>query len=190
MAYKPPMHGRDHCPGGSDPIPAACFATAIAWARRSRPYTSANQLIGNSSFDAFDMVNNYNMGSGESGEEWFQPETGGNADGIVVQQNAFVLITIGLMWFDVVNATWWPWVSIDPSSGTTRLMFPEFAGTAATTQRGHWTTHSRCSAGDIIIAGVWQSSGGNRNVDASYLEVSVLGTWSGTAPTAMDPDNI
>ena len=23
MAYKPPMHGRDHCPGGADPIP--CF---------------------------------------------------------------------------------------------------------------------------------------------------------------------
>lgn len=31
MAYKPPIHGRDHCPTGSDPIPCLTPATFKAW---------------------------------------------------------------------------------------------------------------------------------------------------------------
>lgn len=44
MAYKPPIHGRDHCLGGSDPIPATCLSSSPPWARR-RVYAQANQSI-------------------------------------------------------------------------------------------------------------------------------------------------
>lgn len=172
------------------PAPAT-GSSDIPWARRSRPYTSAVQATTSGSFTPFDMVNDYNMGTGESGEAWFQPETSGSADGIIVQQDAFIILRVSLIWDSVVNATWWPYVSINPAAaGSTRLMFPEWAGTSATTQKGTWEFHDRVQTGDIIIAGVWQSAGTPRNVQASYLEVAVLGTWTGDPPQDMDPGDI
>ena len=49
-----PIHGRDHCSGGADPIP--CLPTAVPWVRRSK---TTNQAIQNGDNDAtltFDTV--------------------------------------------------------------------------------------------------------------------------------------
>ena len=61
MVYKPPMHGRDHCPGGSDPIP--CL-TDRPWARLGLGgATATNNTWTNVDFTVAETFNEATLGN-------------------------------------------------------------------------------------------------------------------------------
>lgn len=130
------------------------------------------------------------MGTGESGEPYFEAQTTGSANGIVILQNCFVIITVSVVWDTNPSGAWWPWIGIDPLSGTQRIYQPQYSNQNTFSSKGRFTSHDRCDEDDVLTFGVVQISGGTRNLDAGFCEIAVLGTWTGANPKNIDPDDI
>ena len=178
MAYKSPMHGRDHCPGGADPIP--CWPLG-GWARRSKGADASNQVIPNNSVSTITFNHDYNMGAGESGESYFL-STGNNLRVLV---HGIYIITAEVIW--VESATFDVGISIsDGLAGAGHY----FAGakTGATTISQALTFVHNYAANTNLALQVLQSSGSDKNVDAAFLHAWFLGGYTGTEFTAMNPD--
>jgi hypothetical protein len=176
-------HGWTHAPkeqGGTDPIPSV--AAEFPWARRSKGFDASNQIIGTGTVTAVTFNHDYNMGAGESGEGYFDVLS----DSIEILQDGVYLISGGVIWFE--SSTFDCGVGYYDAVANDEHMF---IGANITGSNGvaHSFTHMhRYTAGSVFITlNVVQTSGSTRNVDAAYLEVMRIGSWTGTDFTAMDP---
>jgi hypothetical protein len=108
------------------------------------------------------------------------------ANKIEVLRSGIYAITCECYWFDAVGSTWmFGWDEIVASAW---LHMSTFAGTTSTTVTGVVSGLWRIKAGTKINMNIWQITGGNRNLDAAYLEISQIGGYTGTERSAMDPN--
>src|SRR5262245_44393395 len=84
----PQMHGRTHCPGGSDPIPTACMPGVVAYAMVS---SVSNQTAGLAP-DVLGDYNNWPLTDGYSSDpSILEPDD--TAIGIRVHEPGFIIAT-------------------------------------------------------------------------------------------------
>lgn len=177
-----PIHGRDHCPGGPDPIP--CLDTNRPWARIARRFADSNQVISNVSFTEIDTTTDWNVGAGESGNGVFTVDHTTNI--LEVEIAAVILVHCRVYWFSAITNPWILWVN---NSRVANLNEAHFAGLGGSTDdAGDLEFHTRVAANTQFSFGVRHQDGANRSVDAAMLDIMVIGTYTGTEFAAMDPD--
>lgn len=174
----PQMHGRTHCPGGSDPIP--CLPGY--WARRSKGFDAANQTIGGTgSVTTITWNHDYNMTGSESGVGYFEA----NSNAIKVLNQGIYIVTAEIMWFEAANFNYVLSIS-DGLAGAGH--YQQGANLGATTISSSISFTHRWTANTNISLTVAQDSGVNKNIDAAYLEIVLLAGYTGTDFVDMNPD--
>ena len=188
MAYKTAMHGRDHCPQGSDPIP--CLGNH--WARIQKTYGSALQSISGSNgfFNVYCGIGGdaINLGPGESGNGYFEEiesvDAGNPVIGLEPQVPGLYLVTCELVFNEVHNFEHSVGIS---DQASTPHMSP---GNINPSQSvfSTFSTYKRWPAGVQVIFTVSQGSGAARNIDAAFMELCFIGGSTGLTRASLDPD--
>jgi hypothetical protein len=154
----------------------------IPWARRSKGFDAGNQTIGTGTLTAVTFNHNYNMGAGESGEAYFGPVS----DSIEILQDGFYLITGEVIW--TTSPNWTGAIGYYDSDAIEDHLFGAAAPNSGGFNTQAFTAIHRYTAASIFITlTVMQNSGSTKDIDAAYLEISYLGSWTGTDFLSMDP---
>lgn len=155
----------------------------MPWARIVRQFADSNQSIGNNSFVEINCTASYNVGAGESGNGVFTVDLTDNT--ITVVNAGVVMVRALANWFDAITNAWIVWVS---NSEVSNQNHRRAGGGISTTMQDELMFLTRVPAGTSFTPGVWQIDGAARNLDFGFLEVSYMGTYTGTDFSAMDPD--
>jgi hypothetical protein len=175
-----PIHGGDHCPGGPDPIP--CLSSEIPWARRSKGFDASNQTIGTGTLTAVTFNHDYNMGASESGEPYFDAVS----DSIEILQDGLYLITGEVIW--TTSPSWTGAIGYyDSDAGDDHLFAAAAPNSSGFNVQAFTAVHRYTAASIFITLTVMQNSGTTKDIDAAYLEIARIGSWSGTDFLSMDP---
>jgi len=162
---------------------AASGLVDVPWARITRRFADAAQVIPSNSFTEIDCTQSYNVGAGESGNGVFTVDL---ADNTITVVNAGVVMVRSLAnWFSSITNAWILWVS---NSAVANQNQRRAGGGVSTTMQDELMFLTRVPAGTSFTPGVWQIDGANRSLDVGFLELSYLGTDTGTEFSAMDPD--
>lgn len=163
--------------------PAPPSSDAVPWARISRRFADSNQTIGSNSFVEIDFTTSYNVGAGESGEGVFTVNLTNNS--ITVVPAGTVVVRAYANWFSAITNNWIVWVS---NSEVANQNQRRSGGGISTTAMDELMFQTRVPANSVFEAGVWHIDGANRDLDCAFLEVSYIGTYTGTNFDSMDPD--
>lgn len=159
----------------------------MPWARRSHSFTT-DQSIANNSTTNVTFDNDYNMGTGESGEGWFS--AGSNYFINILQPGVYAL-TAEVTWTDAMTSSWAMAISSDYAAWI-HTMPGYFEATGATPSGNgmlsmiHRYNPNNIAAGPVLS--VYQRTGASKNLNAAYLEIVRLGDYTGTDFNDMDPD--
>lgn len=172
MATKPAMHGRDHCPTGSDPIP--CWP-AGQWARR-RQLNNTDQTITTATSTNVTLTNFLT-----SSASTFAAYDAGSIDGIKILQDGLYSVNFRLWW------STWPgnhvcWIEgvDDPSFAAGNLgfaMVDSNIGNDNLNLAGSFT--ARLAVNQIIYLIVRHAFGSDRaleGIGGTYMEIVQLAT--------------
>lgn len=161
--------------------PAPAGDSTLPWARISKGFDASNQTINATTNTDLSFNHEYNMGAGESGENYFQSS---GTTGLQARVHGLYLVTAEVYWN--TNPTT-PWMfAITDSDAWFHGNY--FAGQNTQDQFGVITLPIRIDPNITYFATVWHASGGSRLVDAFYLEMVYMGDYTGTERTAMDPN--
>jgi hypothetical protein len=159
------------------------YGGGIPWARITRGFADAAQVIASNSFTEIDCTTSYNVGAGESGNGVFTVDLTDNT--ITVVPAGVVMVRALANWDSSITNAWILWVS---NSEVANQNERRAGGGTATTMQDELMFLTHVPAGTSFSPGVWQIDLANRNLDVGFLEVSYMGTYTGTDFSAMDPD--
>lgn len=153
----------------------------LAWARISRGFDAANQAVVNNTIVTMIPNHNYNMGAGDSGEPYFVT----NGNGIEILQQGVFAVSIEVIWVEAQTFT--GWLGISDAAAGAQHVFPLTIDATNSISEAATLVHNYEGTGIILTLVVFQASGGTRNIDAAFLQVTRLGNWSGVDFQTMDP---
>lgn len=178
---KPEKHGRDHCPGGEDPIP--CLSNLRAWVRRTNG--DANLTVQGTALDDEETLGRFagnepNTSDGSTDYlDYFSGLGVPNSYQITLKQHgiyevyAEAIWTTGFdgpAWFYVHDGVGYP-VAMAGHSRPTRY------GQLSSTSAGFWSFRS--VAFKTVQVDIAQLSGSNKVVAAWYIEVRYVSDYTG-----------
>lgn len=178
MSVKPTIHGRDHCPGGSDPIPCLDTPTALGdvpWARIYQIQSPIQSIPNNATQTiTFSLeTNNYTS--------HFTTDLAAEQIGVV--NKGYYGIRFGLDWGLNNNESVIVELRTTGAAGHYSAHFPYTRG-AVTMPNGEAVQTVnyavRLPAGGLVQLFVHHDIGASRDIVAAYLEVYYLGTFTGS----------
>jgi hypothetical protein len=154
------------------------------WCRVSKPFPDGtfypNQTIANNSNITIDFDEVYNLDVGDSGDGFFTTQ-GSPVNTIRIAVQGLYAITAEVYWLEASTFPWYMAFSGDGLSWAHRTHFGYWDTFGAEDAMGSTSFIHRYEANsnsDIELH-VYQRSGGNRTINAAYLEVSYLGSYTG-----------
>lgn len=152
------------------------------WIRVSKPFADGtfypDQVISNNNNTALDFDEVYNIDSGESGEGVFST-VGSPVTSIRFEVQGLYAITAEAQWANAASFPWYMSFSGDGLNWPHRAHAGYWDTTGSATAEGTMTMIHRYEENDLIQLHVYQRSGGNRTLDAFYMEAVYMGSWSG-----------
>jgi hypothetical protein len=175
------------------PPPVETETGTVPWARIAKPFDDGtfypNQTIANNSNVLIDFDLEYNLASGDSGFDYFDATGGPPVNGIRFLVQGLFAITAEIYWDgSAANFPWQMSLSGDGANWTHDIHTGYQDALGAQSAQGTGTMIHRFEALQTIQLVVYQRSGGNRIVEAVYMEAVYLGGWTGVAPDDSLPD--
>lgn len=168
---KPAKHGRDHCPGGEDPIP--CFSNS--WIRRRLTTGRVSCSSGNqTNITPYDDV----VGATDYETQFSTP----TAHQIKVLNSGIYIVSVQMLWssFDGDRIL----VLNDGFSWSAGFLFSRATGWE--TSMHTFTLMHRYPANQTINLSMQQSSGSAQTVGPGYFEVMRIGSYTGPDPSSAE----
>ena len=152
------------------------------WVRVSKPFADGtfypDQVIANNTNTTLDFDEVYNIDTGESGADFFTV-VGTPVHSIRFEVQGLYSITVELEWENAASFPWYASLSGDGLNWPHRIITGYQDTSGAETAEGTGTMIHRYEENDLIQLHVYQRSGGNRTLDAFYMEAVYMGSWSG-----------
>lgn len=173
---KPALHGREHCPGGEDPIP--CLNSDIPWIRRN---LTTDVTIGSGGND---IVLEYDTTVGSDDYATYFATT--NANNIKILQAGVYVVTAEFQFSDIIpEGATLSLVNLDynwPTSvGQSHLNDHTIQGTLM------FNMQHRYTANTFLFMEAVQFSASDFDIIEGYFEVQRIGTYTGTNPEDGSP---
>lgn len=183
MGFKPPVHGRDHCVGGADPIP--CLESI--WARAEKTYSSSVQNIPTASNTDVVWTGYQNLDVGDSGLLIYEEDLPPLKD-IIVRAQGVYIVKAFVIWDVTTVGEFRGGISkgiggtIDWLIHADTTLFGgqlEFSGTALMHLAGT----------EELSLVLYHEAGADRGLDAAFLHVARVGQYTGEIWENMNPDH-
>lgn len=160
------------------------------WARLAKPFPDGtfypNQVIANNTDETLEFDETYNLDSGDSGFDYFSA-VGTPINTLRIETPGLYSVTFECIWNDAQTFPWYISVSGDGMNWPHRFHFGYWDTSGSEEAKGTGTYVHRYEANDDLEVHIYQRSGGNRTLNAFYLEAVYLGSWSGIALDDMLP---
>lgn len=174
----PEMHGRTHCPTGSDPIPAACLLPTYPWARRYN-WDESDQAMPSGSEENVALADFARMPNDAT---CFTAHDFGTQDGIQTEKNGLYSITFRAYWSQYPGAHLVTFYGVDPDAGSG---YTFHANALQHTLNVSGSIILRLAAGQEIYMSIYHEFGSSRNLEGlggTFFEMAFLGSTDVSEP--------